>query len=86
MSRNHDEARALIRSLGYGPDGGLKVKVSARNIVWNHDPAAIPMDLLKEIWIDGELGRLNTNWVPKLRHKDFTVAMSLRGFAVVASI
>jgi hypothetical protein len=47
-----------MRSLGYGPDGGLKVKVSARNIVWNHDPAAIPMDLLKEIWIDGELGRL----------------------------
>lgn len=58
MSRNHDEVGALMRSLGYGPDGGLKVKVSARNIVWDRDPAAIPMDLLKEIWIDGELGRL----------------------------
>ena len=76
-----------MRSLGYGPDGGLKVKVSARNIVWNHDPAAIPMDLLK-----GNLDRWRawkveiTNWVPKLMHKDFTVAMSLRGFAVDASI
>jgi hypothetical protein len=47
-----------MRSLGYGPHGGLKVKVSVRNIVWDRDPAAIPMDLLKEIWIDGELGRL----------------------------
>ena len=60
-----------MRSLGYGPDGGLKVKVSARNIVWNHDPAAIPMDLLKEIWIDGERGRLNYQLGPKAEAQRF---------------
>lgn len=58
VSRNHEEARALMRSLGYGPDGRLKVKVLARNIVWYRDPVAILMDLLKEIWIDGELERV----------------------------
>jgi hypothetical protein len=30
VSRNHEEARALMRSLGYGPDGQLKVNVSVR--------------------------------------------------------
>jgi peptide/nickel transport system substrate-binding protein len=58
VSRNHEEARALMRWLGYGPDGRLKVNVSVRIILWYRDPAAILMDLLKEIWIDGELGRL----------------------------
>jgi hypothetical protein len=58
VSRNHEKARALMRSFGYGPHGGLKIKVLARNIVWDHGPAAILMGLLREIWIDGELGRL----------------------------
>jgi peptide/nickel transport system substrate-binding protein len=44
VSRNHEEARALMRSLGYRPDGRLKVKVSVRNIIWYRDPAAILMD------------------------------------------
>ena len=34
-------ARALMRSLGYGPDNRLKVKLSAHNIPWYRDPAAI---------------------------------------------
>ena len=72
-----------MRSLGYGPDNRLKVKVSARNIGWYRDPAAILIDQLKEIWIDAELEPVETaNWVPKLMRKDFTVAMSLSGSAV----
>src|SRR2546423_805252 len=30
VSRNHEEARALMRSLGYGPDGRLKVNAPLR--------------------------------------------------------
>ena len=72
-----------MRSLGYGPDNRLKVKVSARNIAWYRDPAAILIDQLKEIWVDGELDAIETaNWVPKLIRKDFTVALSLSGSAV----
>jgi peptide/nickel transport system substrate-binding protein len=69
-----------MRSVGYGPDNRLKVKVSTRNIAWYRDPAAILIDQLKEIWIDGELE--TTNWVPKLIRKDFTVVLSLSGSAV----
>ena len=83
VNRNREEARTLMRSLGYGPDNRLKVKVSSRNIAWYRDPAAILIDQLKEIWIDGELEAVETaNWVPKLMRKDFTVAMSLSGSAV----
>jgi peptide/nickel transport system substrate-binding protein len=83
VKKNREEARALMRSLGYGPDNRLKVKVSARNIAWYRDPAAILIDQLKEIWIDGELDAIETaNWVPKLMRKDFTVALSLSGSAV----
>ncbi len=80
VKKNREEARALMRSLGYGPDNRLKVKVSARNIAWYRD---ILIDQLKEIWIDGELDAVETaNWVPKLMRKDFTVALSLSGSAV----
>ena len=83
VTKNREEARGLMRSLGYGPGNRLKVKVSARNIAWYRDPAAILIDQLKEIWIDGELDTVETaNWVPKLMRKDFTVAMSLSGSAV----
>jgi peptide/nickel transport system substrate-binding protein len=72
-----------MRSLGYGPDNRLNVKVSTRNIAWYLDHATILIDQLKEIWIDGELDAVETaNWVPKLLRKDFTVAQSLSGSAV----
>ena len=55
VTKNREEARGLMRSLGFGPGNRLQVKVSARNIAWYRDPAAILIDQLKEIWIDGEL-------------------------------
>jgi peptide/nickel transport system substrate-binding protein len=83
VTKDREEARALMRSVGYGPDNRLKVKVSTRNIAWYRDPAAILIDQLKEIWIDGELEMIETaNWVPKLMRKDFTVVLSLSGSAV----
>ena len=67
VSRNHEEARTLMRSLGLWAGGGLKVNVSARNIAWYRDPAAILMDQRKEIWIDGELeGVEPANWFPSV--------------------
>ncbi len=47
------------------------------------DPAAILVDQLKKIRIDGELETVEAaNWVQKLMRKDFTVALSLSGNAV----
>src|SRR5438067_5060902 len=78
VQKNREEARAMMRSLGYGPDNRLKVKLASRNIPWYRDPAATLIDQLKEIWIATELDNVETaNWAPKLMRKDFTVAMSL---------
>ena len=83
VQKNREEARAMMRSLGYGPDNRLKLKVVARNIARYRDPAAILLDQLKEIWIDAELETVETaSWVPKQMRKDFTVALSLSGSAV----
>jgi peptide/nickel transport system substrate-binding protein len=83
VKTNREEAQALMRSLGYGPDNRFMVIVSTRNIPWYRDPAAILIDQLKEIWVDGELETVETaNWVQKLMRKDFTVALSLSGSAV----
>ena len=83
VKENREEAQALMRSLGYGPDNRFKAAVSTRNIPWYRDPATLLIDQLKEIWIDGELETIETaNWVQKLMRKDFTVALSLSGSAV----
>ena len=68
MSRKTaEEARAIMRKLGYGPDNRLAVKVSTRNIPGYRDPAVILISQLKEIYIDGELDALDTaHYFPKL--------------------
>ena len=61
----------LCKRLGYGPDKRLPVKISTRNLAVYRDPAAILIDQLKEIYIDGELETVETaQWVPKLMRKD----------------
>jgi peptide/nickel transport system substrate-binding protein len=47
------------------------------------DPAAILIDQLKEIGIDGELETVETaQWVPKLIKKDYKVGLNVLGTAV----
>jgi peptide/nickel transport system substrate-binding protein len=80
---NREEARAIMQKLGYGPDKRLPVKISVRNLVVYRDPAAILIDQLKQIYIDGELETVETaNWVPKLIRKDYTVGLNVLGTAV----
>src|SRR5947209_13278720 len=81
--KNRAEAQAIMQRLGYGPDKRLPVKISARNLAVYRDPAAILIDQLKEIYIDGELETVETaNWVPKLMRKDFKVGLNVLGTAV----
>jgi peptide/nickel transport system substrate-binding protein len=83
VAKSREEAREIMKKLGYGPDKPLKVTVSARNIAGYRDPAAILIDQLKSIWIDAELETIETaNWIPKLVRKDYTLAISLSGSAV----
>jgi len=83
VKANRDEARALMKKAGYGPDKRLKVKVSTRNIAIYRDPAVILIDQLKDIYIDGELEVVETpNWFPKVARKDYAVGLNLTGSAV----
>ena len=83
VPKNRDEARALIQKAGYGPDKRLPIKISTRNLAVYRDPAAILIDQLKEIGIDGELETVETaQWVPKLMRKDFKVGLNVLGTAV----
>jgi peptide/nickel transport system substrate-binding protein len=80
---DREEARAIMQKLGYGPNNRLPVKISTRNLAVYRDPAAILIDQLKEIYIDGELETVETaNWVPKLMRKDFKVGLNVLGTAV----
>jgi peptide/nickel transport system substrate-binding protein len=81
--KNREEASALMRKAGYGPDKRIAVKISTRNLAVYRDPAAILIDQLKEIGIDGELETVETaQWVPKLMRKDYKVGLNVLGTAV----
>jgi peptide/nickel transport system substrate-binding protein len=83
IAKSREEARGLMRSLGYGPDKHLALKIAVRNLAIYRDPAAILIDQLKEIWIDGEMELVETaNWLSRLVRSDFTVALSLVGNGV----
>ena len=80
IEKNRNEARAIMRKLGYGPDKRLRVKVSTRDVPSHRDPAVILTDQLKHIYIEGELETIDTtNWYPKVIRKDYMVGLSLMG-------
>jgi peptide/nickel transport system substrate-binding protein len=83
VEKNREEARAIMRKLGYGPDNRMKLKVSTRNIAIYRDPAVILIDHLKEIYIDAELETIETsNWHAKVARKDYAVGLNLTGSGV----
>jgi peptide/nickel transport system substrate-binding protein len=83
VEKNREEGRKIMRSLGYGPDKHLAVKVSARNIPIFRDPAVILIDQLKPIYIDGELDPVDTaNWFPKVARHDYQIGQNNTGSGV----
>jgi peptide/nickel transport system substrate-binding protein len=83
VAENRDEARRIMRKLGYGPDNPLAINVIARNIPLYRDPAVMLISQLKEIWIDGQLDLIETaNWNPKVTRKDFMIGLENTGSAV----
>jgi peptide/nickel transport system substrate-binding protein len=80
VKKNRDEARAIMKKLGYGPDKMLKIKVSTRNLGEYRDPAVILIDQLKDIYIDAELDVVETGvWFAKIARGDYTVGLNLTG-------
>ena len=80
VAKSRAAAQEIMKELGYGPNKHLAVKISARNLAIYRDPAAILIDQLKNIWIDGEIELVETaQWLPKLVRSDFVMAQSLVG-------
>jgi len=78
LEKRREDARAIMRRLGYGPDNRLPVTVTTRNIPGYRDPAVILISQLKEIYIDGQLDALDTAvYFPKLLRKDYTVGLAI---------
>ncbi len=80
VKKNREEARAIMRKLGYGPDKRLKTKVFTRDIPTFRDPALIMVDHLKEIYIDAEVEIADTpQYYNRVFKKDYAVGINQTG-------
>jgi peptide/nickel transport system substrate-binding protein len=78
VQKNRQEARTIMKGLGYGPDKRLAVTVSTRNTPEYRDPAVILIGQLREIYIDGQLDPIDTAvWFPKVIRKDYSVGLTV---------
>lgn len=83
VEKSRDEGRRIMKSLGYGPDKMMPLKVTTRNIPDYRDASVILIDHLKSIYIQGELEPLDTSvWYARLTRKDFSVAMNVQGTGI----
>jgi len=83
VQKNREEARAIMKKLGYGPDKRLPLKVSTRGISIYKDPAVIFAGHLKEIWIDAEIDIIETSqWFAKVGRKAYSVGLNTTGNGV----
>jgi peptide/nickel transport system substrate-binding protein len=83
VAKSREEARKIMKSLGYGPDKHLPIKISARNLPDYRDAASLLIDQLKEIYIEAELDLVETaNWLPRLVRSDFVLAQSVAGAGI----
>ncbi len=77
-ARNLDQARSLIKSVGYGPDKPLKVIVSTRALENYLDTAAWVLSQLKTIYMDPELEQIDTGiWFAKMARREYQVAVNI---------
>jgi len=80
VAKNREEARAIMRKLGYGPDNRLKTKIFTRDIPTFRDPALIMNDQLKEIYIDAELDVVDTPlYYNRVFKKDYAIGVNQTG-------
>ena len=80
VAKNREEARRIMKKLGYGQDNFLKTKIFTRNINTFRDPALILNDQLKQIFIDADLDVVDTpQYYSRVFKKDYAVGLNLTG-------
>ncbi len=83
VEKNREEARALMKKAGYGPEKHLKLKIATRGVSLYKDPAVILASQLKDIWIDADVDIIETSqWFPRVTRKDYSVGLNTTGNGV----
>jgi len=83
VGKNREEARKLMRELGYGPNNPLKLKLSTRSVSDYVDTAVLVIAHLKEVFIDATLEQVETgNWHAKVARRDYQIALNLTGVGI----
>ncbi len=83
LAGRREEARGIMRKLGYGPDNRLVTKIFTRNIAGYRDPATILADQLKEIWFDAEVDPVETPiYYNRVFKKDYSIGLNQTGASV----
>jgi len=80
LTRRRDQARAIMRHLGYGPDNRVKTKIFTRDINNFRDPATILSDQLKEVYFETEVDAVDTPiYYNRVFRKDYSIGLNLTG-------
>ena len=83
VQKNREEARAIMKKLGYGPDKRMPLKIATRGISLYKDPAVILASQLKEIWIDADVDIIETSqWFPRVAQKKYSLGLNTTGNGV----
>jgi peptide/nickel transport system substrate-binding protein len=78
VASRREEARTIMRKLGYGSDNRLAVKLSTRNIPGYRDAAVVAISQLREVYVDAELELVDTaNWFPRVMRKDYKLGLDV---------
>jgi peptide/nickel transport system substrate-binding protein len=80
LNKRREEARSIMRKLGYGPDNRLKTKIFTRDINSFRDPATILSDQLKEVFFETEVDAVDTPlYYSRVFKKDYAIGLNLTG-------
>jgi peptide/nickel transport system substrate-binding protein len=83
VEQEREQAREIMRGLGYGPNKLLPVTVATRDIAVYRDPAVILVDHLREIYVDAQVEVIETGqWHAKVARRDYMVGLNLTGLGV----
>jgi peptide/nickel transport system substrate-binding protein len=83
VAKNREDARALMKKLGYGPDKHLRLKLSTRGVALYKDPADLLKKQLAPIYIDADIEVVETSlWFARLGRKEYTLGVNATGNGV----
>jgi peptide/nickel transport system substrate-binding protein len=83
VAKNREDARALMKKMGYGPDKHLRVKLSTRGVALYKDPAELLKKQLAQVYIDADVEVVETSlWFARLDRKEYALGVNATGNGV----